>query len=540
MGAPATSAPPSRPAAPSAWGPLWVPVFRALWIATVASNVGSWMHDTAATWLMTSLTTSTLLVALMQTASSLPVLALALPAGALADIVDRRRVLIAAQSWMLGAATLMGLLALAGAMTPDRLLFFTFLLGLGNGLTAPAWQATLPELVRKDQLAAAVSLNGAAMNIARAVGPAIGGLLVAAIGPGGVFLLNAVSFAAVIGALVRWQNRPRETVLPAERVAGAIAAGWRYLRHAPQVQAPLIRCGLFVLFASAPWALLPALARYELGLGALGYGFLFGCLGLGALTGVAFLPRVQARLSTDSLVLGATLVYAAAVAALGLARAPALAGAALFAVGIAWIAVMPAFNVAVQRASAAWVKARMLSMYVLAFMGAMAVGAALWGAVATRAGTAGALLVAAGGMLLNFPAALRWSLGPSDRLDMAPSGHWRDPVVAGDLHHDDGPVLVTVEYLVTPEDAAAFTRAMHGVGRLRRRDGAVSWGLFRDTAEPGQWLETFVVESWGEHLRQHARATMADLAIEAAARRYHRGEGLPVVSHFVHADTSVG
>ncbi|HLQ23047.1 MAG TPA: MFS transporter, partial [Gemmatimonadales bacterium] len=238
MGAPATSAPPSRPGALSAWGPLRTPVFRVLWIATVASNVGSWMHDTAATWLMTSLTTSTLLVALMQTASSLPVLALALPAGALADIVDRRRVLIAAQSWMLGAATLMGLLALAGAMTPDRLLFFTFLLGLGNGLTAPAWQATLPELVRKDQLAAAVSLNGAAMNIARAVGPAIGGLLVAAIGPGGIFLLNAASFAAVIGALVRWQNRPRETVLPAERVAGAIAAGWRYLRHAPQVQAP--------------------------------------------------------------------------------------------------------------------------------------------------------------------------------------------------------------------------------------------------------------------------------------------------------------
>lgn len=524
---------------PSAWGPLRTPVFRALWIATVASNVGSWMHDTAATWLMTSLTTSTLLVALMQTAATLPVLALALPAGALADIVDRRRVLLAAQSWMLLAAATMGLLALAGVMTPDRLLFLTFLLGLGNALTAPAWQATLPELVGKDQLPAAVSLNGAAMNIARAVGPAVGGLLVAALGPGGVFLLNAASFAAVISALARWDNRPPESILPAERVLGAIGAGWRYLRHAPRVQAPLIRCGLFVLFASAPWALLPALARYELGLGALGYGLLYGCIGVGAITGVAVLPAIQALLPIDGLVLGATGVYAAGVAALGLLRVPALAGVALFAVGFAWIAVMPAFNVATQRASAEWVKARMLSMYVLMYMGGMAVGAAFWGALATRIGPPGALLAAAGGLLVNYVAAARWRLGASHRLDMAPSGHWREPVVAaGDLHHDEGPVLVTVDYRVAPDDAAAFVRAMHPMGQYRRRDGAVTWGVFRDTADPWHWVETFVVESWGEHLRQHARATLADLEIEEAVRRYHRGEGLPVVAHFVHADTA--
>ncbi|HEX9054782.1 MAG TPA: MFS transporter, partial [Gemmatimonadales bacterium] len=259
---------------------------------------------------------------------------------------------------------------------------------------------------------------------------------------------------------------------------------------------------------------------------------------LGALTGVAFLPRVQARRSTDGLVLGATAVYAAAVAVLALARVPALAGAALFSIGIAWITVMPAFNVATQRASAEWVKARMLAMYVLMYMGGMALGAALWGTVATHLGITGALLAAAAGLLLSFAAAARWSLGPSDRLDLAPSGHWRDPVVTGDLHQDEGPVLVTVEYRVAPEDAAAFARAMHGVGQLRRRDGAVSWGLYRDTADPRRWVETFVVESWGEHLRQHARATMSDLATEAAARRYHRGEGLPAVAHFVHADTS--
>ncbi len=367
----------------------------------------------------------------------------------------------------------------------------------------------------------------------------MGGLLLAAITPGGVFLLNAISFAAVITALVRWHSRPRESVLPAERVVGAITAGWRYLRHAPQVQAVLIRCGLFVLFASAPWALLPALVRYELALGALGYGLLFGCLGLGAVTGVAVLPRVQALISTDGMVLSATAVYAAGVAALALVREPVLAGVALFTIGIAWIAVMPAFNVATQRASADWVKARMLSMYVFMYMGGMAVGAALWGAVATRLGPPGALLAAAGGLLLNFAAAIRWRLGASDQLDMAPSGHWRDPVVAGNLHHDDGPVLVTVDYRVAPEDAVAFTRAMHDVGQLRRRDGAVSWGLFQDTADPWRWIETFVVESWGEHLRQHARATRADLAIEAAARRYHRGEGLPTVAHFVHADTAI-
>ena len=493
------------------------------------------MHETAATWLMTTLTSSTLLVALMQTATSLPVLFLAMPAGALADVVDRRRLLIVTQGWMLVAATLLGGLTLTGLVTPDRLLFLTFVLGLGSALNTPAWQATVQDLVPRDEVLDAVSLNGVSTNIARAIGPAIGGLLVASIGSGAVFLLNALSFCAVIGVLGRWRSVPRENVLPAERVAGAIRAGIRYLRHAPAAQAVFIRTAAFTLFASALWALLPVLARRELGLGALGYGTLLGSLGLGAVAGVPILPRIRARIRTDRLVVLGTLVFAGATAVLaGSRRVPVLC-AALVVAGLAWITVMPAFNVATQRVAPDWVRARMLAVYVLMFQGGLALGSACWGIVAARAGVRTALLAAAIGMVVAAVATWRYPLAPGETLDLSPSGHWRDPVVTDTLDTDDGPVLVTVEYRVAPGQQADFIRAMDALATVRRRDGAMTWGLYRDTADPGRMLETFLSESWGEHLRQHARATVADRAVEAVARRFHDGPGLPAVSHLIYA-----
>ncbi|HJP55906.1 MAG TPA: MFS transporter [Gemmatimonadales bacterium] len=528
---------PLTPPLQSAWTPLRRPVFRALWLATVASGVGTWMHDTAAAWLMTSLTTSTLMVALMQTATSLPVLFLALPAGALADIVDRRRLLLITQSWMLGAAAVLGLLTVSGAMTPWLLLFLTFNLGLGVALNTPAWQATTPDLVPPSELTEAVALNGIATNIARAIGPAIGGLLVAAIGSGGVFLLNAASFVAVVLVLRAWRKEPRETVLPAERVAGAMRAGVRYLRHAPAVRNVLARCAAFIFGASALWALLPVLARRELGLGAVGYGLLLGCLGVGAIIGGALLGQVRARYSTDRIVGVSTVVYAGATLTLAWVRSVPVLGLTLVICGFAWMSGMSLFNVSTQRTSPDWARARMLSVYVLVYMGGIAIGAALWGTVAAAFGLRSALSAAAAAMLAGLLLTRRFRISAGEGLDLSPSGHWRVPESAAEVHPDAGPVLVTVEYRVPPDHADAFAAAMEEVGELRRRDGGISWGLYRDTSQPDRYIETFVSESWGEHMRQHARATMADRRTEARARAFHTGDTPPVVSHTIHVRT---
>ena len=517
----------------SAWSPLRYAAFRSLWIATVASNVGTWMHDTAASWLMTSLSRSTILVALMQTATSLPMLFLALPAGALADVVDRRRLLLVTQAWMLAAAALLGALTLGGAMSPWLLLGLTFFLGLGTALNTPAWQATTPDLVPRRELAAAVSLGGVATNIARAIGPALGGLLVAAVGSGGVFLLNAASFVAVLAVIARWESPERTSVLPAERVWGAIRAGGRYVRHSPEVRAVAARTLVFIVFASALWALLPVLARHEMNLSATGYGTLLGSLGVGAIAGVAMLPPVRAAVPTDRLVALGSLLYAASVAGLAFASILPLAWVALFATGLAWITVMPAFNVATQRAAPDWVRARMLAVYVLVFQGGMALGSAAWGTVASHVGVRDALLLSAGGMALSVLAGLRWRLADAESVDVSPSGHWRDPVVSGDPAPDEGPVLITVEYLVDEAEAEAFAAAMAGMERVRRRDGAINWGLYRDAAKPGRFVEAFVAESWGEHLRQHARATVADREVQGRVRSFHRGAAPPAVDHLI-------
>src|SRR5215510_99164 len=283
--------------ATSVWSPLGEPIFRALWIATVASNIGTWMQDVGESWLMVSLTTSPMLIALVETAGSLPIVLLALPAGALADVVDRRRLLLITQGWMLVSAAAMGLLTLAGMATPWLLLVLTFTLGLGTAMNGPAFQAILPEIVPRQEIPAAVTLAGVAVNVSRAVGPALGGLLVAAAGPGVVFLLNAVSFLGVMGVIYRWQRAPQQSTMPPEHVFGAMRAGLRYVRHAPEFLAALIRTAAFILCASALWALLPLQARHALGLGSFGYGILLGCIGAGAVTGAAFLPKVRQKIS---------------------------------------------------------------------------------------------------------------------------------------------------------------------------------------------------------------------------------------------------
>jgi MFS family permease len=332
----------------SAWSPLQHPFFRALWLASVVSNIGTWMQNVGAAWLMTSLTPSPILVALVQAVTSLPVFFAALPAGALADVVDRRRLLLWTQGWMLVAAAMLGVLTLIGRTSPGALLALTFALGLGAAMNAPAWQAIIQELVPLPELPAAVALNSVGFNLARAVGPALGGLVVATAGTGAVFLLNAASFLGVMVVLSRWQRAPRESELPAEHVLGAMQAGMRYVRYAPALQALLVRAGVFILGGSALWALLPLLAQNQLGLDAGGYGVLLGCLGAGAVAGAVLLPRARQRVSADLLVASATVLFAAVMLTLAFLHHIVLLCAAMGMAGVAWMMLTSTFNVAAQ------------------------------------------------------------------------------------------------------------------------------------------------------------------------------------------------
>lgn len=519
----------------SAWSPLRHPLFRMLWIAAVASNVGTWMQNVGGVWLMTSLTPSPLMVALMQTATSLPVFLVGLPAGAMADIVDRRRLLLFWQGWMLVAAMALGVTTFLHAVTPWLLLFLTFMLGLGTAMNAPAWQAIVPELVPRSELLGAVTLNGVGVNLARAVGPALGGIIVAAAGPGAVFLLNAASFVGVMFVLYKWKRVPQKSALPTERFIGAIRSGMRYVQYAPELRAVLVRAAVFISCASALWALLPLVARQQLKLDSFGYGVLLGCLGVGAVTGAFMLPKIRRQFSTDRLLVGATILYAIANLAVAYLNNLVLVCAALLVAGVSWIAMMSSLNAAAQLAVPGWVQARSLGVYQLVFQGGIAAGSAVWGIIAEHFGNSIALLGATIGLILGLVAALRYRLIAGEKLDLTPSSHWSEPNVVIELRPDDGPVLITVEYHIDLKQSPEFAKAMHDVSISRRRDGAIRWGLFHDTAIPHRYLETFVVESWAEHLRQHERVTIADRAAQERASSFHVGDAPPVVSHLIYA-----
>jgi len=491
------------------------------------------MEDVGEAWLMTSLTTSTLLVALIETAGSLPVVLLAVPSGAFADLIDRRRLLLITQTWMLTVAATLGVLTITGLTTPSLLLTLAFALGLGAAVNAPAWQAITPELVTRADLPAAVTLGSVAFNVARAVGPALGGLLVAGFGPGAVFLLNAASFLGVIIVLYRWRRSVEKSKLPPEHVLGALRAGFRYVRHTSTIQAVLVRAGSFILCASALWALLPVVARRGLGLNATGYGVLLGCIGLGGVTGASFLSVLRQKISTNGLVIAATLIFASATIVLGYVRSGVLVGGSLFLGGIAWMALLSTFNVAAQTASAAWVRARVLGVYMLVFFGAWACGSVLWGWIASRAGVSLTLLVSGVGLVIGLATGIRFKLRCDEDLDLTPSAYWPEPKVQLEPKAQTGPVLITVEYEIDPSDAEVFTQAARISGEMKRRAGAFYWNLFRDTGDPSRFVETFIVDSWDEHLRQHGRLTLADQQIEDRVRSFHRGAESPKTSHLI-------
>jgi len=512
-----------------------VTIFRWLWIASIASNLGAWMQNVGATWLMTILTPSPILVALMQTATSLPVFLVGLPAGAIADVVDRRKLLLISQGWMLLVAVALGVLAALHLLSAGILLLLTFMLGLGSALNAPAWQAIVPELVGKRMVAQAVALNSAGFNLTRAVGPALGGLVVAAYDPSVVFFLNAASFLGVLVVVYLWKRPRVESAGPPENVLGAIAAGTRYASHSRALQAVLARVTVFIIAASALWALLPVVASHDLLLDAGGYGLLLGSLGVGAVIGALCIQKLNEILSTDKLTVLASLGFAFATLALGYVHVLLLLLPALAVGGMAWMVIMSSLNVAAQNAAPDWVRARALGIYLLVFQGFMALSSFAWGALADWLGNSAALLIAALGLCTSVLAALRWRLHRIQALDLSPALYEPQRDLALNPRPQNGPVLVTVGYRVIPENHEAFIFAMQQVGRVRRRTGAFHWGFYQDPADPDHFVETFSVRTWAEHLRQNARATVTDRKVEAAALALVAPGTAPTTSQFVAA-----
>jgi len=510
-------------------------IFTALWIAALVSNIGTWMQNVGAAWLMTSLSPSPLMVALIQTASSLPILILALPAGALADIVDRRRLLILSQAWMLLAAGALGWLTIAHLATPWTLLVLSFALGVGSALNAPAWQAIVPELASRSDLTAAISLNGINFNAARAIGPAIGGVVVAWAGAGPTFLLNAASFVAVIAVLYEWDHAPRPGVLPAERVMGAVRAGVRYVRNSPALRAVLVQTAAFILGASVLWAVLPVLARWQMHLDAAGYGVLLGFFGGGAVIGGACLPRLTQILSRNLISTLSTVAFAVAMGGLAMTHNSLVAFALIAMAGAAWVIEMSSLNVAAQLSVSGWVQGRALACYQMVVQGGMAAGAIMWGVVAERYSVLYALAGGAAAMIIGIVAMLRFPLISEQELDLHPNPHWPMPAWADAVPQDSGPVLVTVEYRIDPARGREFERAARVLRPIRMRDGATFWGLFFDASDPGRFVEYFTVESWIEHLRQHQRAVASDDEIEERVKSFHLGKKPPLVTHQISA-----
>ncbi|WP_372018137.1 MFS transporter [Pseudoxanthomonas sp. 10H] len=515
------------------WSPLRQPVFRALWLAILLGNVGTWMHDVAAAWLMAERTASPLWVSAVQAATTLPVVLLALVAGTLADIVDRRRYLLLAQCWMFAVATVLALLAGGDRLQPASLLALTFALGCGAAMAMPAQAAVVSELVPRPMLAPAVALNSLGMNIARSLGPALGGVVVARWGAAWAFAVNAATFLVVAVVLLRWRRQVPAADLPPEHFLGGLRAGLRYAAHAPALRAVLVRAAAFFVFAGALPALLPVVVRSGAGGGAGTFGLLLGCVGVGAIAGALLLPALRARLGTEALVRAASLLCAATLLGLAWIRELAALAPVMLANGLAWICVLSSLQVGAQTSVPAWVRARALSLYILVFASGMAGGSLLWGAVAQQGGTPLALSLAAACLVLATLAVARFRIGGGEQLDLAPSAHWPQPVVAAPDAAGRGPVLVTVEYLIDASDRDAFEECVQLLGRSRRRDGAMQWGVMEDAARPGVHLEYFFLASWHDHLRQHAHVTGEERALQDRLHRLHRGEALPQVRHFL-------
>jgi MFS family permease/quinol monooxygenase YgiN len=514
---------------------LHTPLFRNLLIADVMSDIGTFMQTVGAAWLMVSLGAGPMYVALTQTASALPFFVFALPAGAIGDIVDRRRLILYTELWMVGVAIVLAVATMVGLMSPWLLLALTFALSAGDAIETPTWRAILPEMVKKEDLAAASALNGIEFNFARAVGPALAGVIITIAGVGAAFALNVVSFVGVNVLVARWKRPIRRRTTPPETLAGATIAALRYVRFSPALRVVMARSGLTMFFASALLALMPSIAK-SVSDSPTGYGILLGCFGAGAVVGALTMQPARARWSEDTVATGGVAILGLMTAMAGFLHTMVALAATMLVAGAAWIVFISVMSALVQSLAPDWVRARVLSIFMLVFQGGLAAGSALSGAVASRAGIQDALLWAGLGIVATTALGLVARL-PDASTDVSPWNHWRMPAIVNDLRpeFDEGPVLVTVEYRVHRDQMEEFLEAIHEYGRVRRRDGAYRWGVYRDLEEADRCVETFLIRSWAEHLRQHERSTKADREVEERLRTYVAGE--PQVRHLVSADS---
>ncbi len=515
----------------SALAPLSRPVFRMLWGTWVIANTCMWMNDVAAAWLMSSLTTTPIWVALVQTAATLPVFLLGLPSGALADILDRRRYFIATQFWVAGVALILCLTILLDHVTPAMLLLLTFANGIGLAMRWPVFSAIVPELVSRAQMPAALALNGVAMNASRIIGPLLAGAIIASLGSAYVFVLNAVLSVIAGFIIMRWQRVHKPNPLGRERLISAIRVGLQFVTQSARLRAVLVRIALFFFHSTALMALLPLVARKLHGGDAGTFTLLLASMGTGAIFAVMLLPKLRQALPLELLVLGGTSLQAASTMVIAFAPNTAVAVPAMFLGGMAWIATANSLSVSAQLALPDWVRARGMSIYQMAIMGASALGAAMWGQIATVSSVQLSLLTAAASGVLTMWLAQRWVVDRDIEEDLTPSKELKAPVAKAPPA--TGQVLVTIDYHIDPQQDTEFCALMQISRRSRLRQGALKWELVRDIGDPGHFIEHIVDESWTDHLRRFDRVTADDVALRERKLAFHTGDAPPVVSRYV-------
>ncbi|MEQ8859283.1 MAG: MFS transporter [Pseudomonadales bacterium] len=520
----------------STLAPLRIPTFRALWLASIASNFGGLIQGVGAAWLMTSIATSADMVALVQTSTTLPIMLFSLMAGAIADGYQRRQVMLIAQCFMFLVSTGLALCAWLDLVTPWVLLSFTFLIGCGIAFNNPAWQAAVGDVVPRDRIAAAVLLNSVGFNATRSLGPALGGAIVAAAGAAAAFAVNAVSYLGLIGVLWRWRPDLPSRALPRENLATAMTAGVRYVALTPNIAKVLVRGFAFGSSTIVILALLPLVARGPLEGTALVYGMLLGTFGIGAVLGAFVSARARQRLTNETLVRWTFLAIAASAMVLAESTSAWFSGAALTIAGGAWVMSLSLFNTTVQMSTPRWVVGRALSLYQMAIFGGMALGSWLWGTLAESYSVAIALHCAAAAMIVGAGIGLRLPLPARDTLNLDPLNRWREPQIALDIRPQSGPVAVSVEYQIEPESVPEFLAAMSQRHRIRRRDGAHHWTLMRDLEHPRVWVESFEMPTWVDYVRLHMRTTHADAPVGERIRALHAGSEPPRVSRMLIRD----
>lgn len=525
------------PSRASSLAPFRHAVFQKLWIATLASNLGSLIQTVGAAWMMTTISDSSGMVALVQASTTLPIMIFSLVAGALADSFDRRKIMLAAQGVMMAASILLAIFAVAGWLSPWLLLAFTFLIGCGTALHNPSWQASMGDIVPREDLPGAITLNSMSFNLMRSVGPAVGGLVVALGGAATAFMLNAVSYVALIYALLRWKYDKPDRSLPREKLGSAISAGLRYMSMSPNLLKVIVRSFVFGFAAVSVLALLPLVTRDLIEGGALSYGIILGCFGAGAIGGALLNARIRERWPNEMIVRGTFLLFALSAIALALSRDMWLSCLIVMPAGACWVATLSLFNATIQLSTPRWVVGRALALYQTAAFGGMAVGSWVWGIVAEGSGTANALIFAGITLVVGAAIGLRFALPEFSALNLDPLNQFNEPALRLDLRPRSGPIMIMVDYEIAHKDIDAFLEVMAERRRIRIRDGARQWSLLRDLENPTIWTESYHVPTWVEYVRHNMRRTYADAEISNRLLALHRGSEGPRVHRMIERQT---